>query len=164
MLISTRGMARGFTLIEILVVMIIVSVLTFVAIPNIGRQVSTYQQQQFMLTAYRELRFAESYSVIHLSTLGFGCADNNCRFYEFSNGRWQAIVHNRRLADISLEASYGHVQLKAFPQMDEALAMPTVIVRSDGLISLFSLRLGDELPFQISNTETLGLHYVQGDH
>jgi len=149
---QTRAVPAGFTLVEILVVLLIVSIMSGIALANLPGFTRT---QDFDTEARRLktlLDMAREESVIQAAELGFAPTEDGYGFhvYDEFNQKWreyeQSPFQQRRLPDnVELELE---VENQGFSLTTEKKSIiPPLLILSSGEITPFTLTLlqGSEL-------------------
>lgn len=90
--------SRGFTLIEILLVVVIILIATAVAVPTFRGTFQSTQMRDASRSAVRMARYARSMAILKQTVCTFGVEDHQFRF-SCSGGSNTAEVITRRLPD-----------------------------------------------------------------
>lgn len=149
---SKRSM--GFTLIEILIVMIIISIVASVAVLSIGRNQNKRIEYMARQIA-NAITLAEQQAILQPAVLGFSLNTQAYQFYRFEEKtqQWQplsdSILGKHMIpADILVKIS-----VTTKPASDPASSKPQLVIAPSGDLTPFTLWVGkyDEAPlYQIT--------------
>jgi general secretion pathway protein H len=141
--------SAGFTLIEILVVLLIISIVTSVALLNINRN-ENKQMESFANELTQILTLAEEQAMLQPNVLGLSLNDNSFHFASLQPGAekkniWTPVQdtilgkHNIP-SNIQLNVKVGGTTSAAFNE--ETKNIPQIIISTDGDITPFTIYVG----------------------
>ena len=153
---SARGQAgsppaQGFTLIEILVVIVLIGIITSMAVINIGGQDDTEEREARRLAAVLETASREA--VIEARELGLILHDDGYRFTRLEQGEWrsEAFAQDRALRrhtfpdgvrlDVSTEGLPGSREPGADNDDDDDNGRPHILILSSGELTPFEIEV-----------------------
>lgn len=136
---------RGFTLLEILVVLVIIGIVTSMAVLNIGdRKQEVLQKESQRIIAL--IKLARDEAILQGREYGLGFWRGNYQFYELDeeNSTWSPVPGDRQLRpreipeslDLILEMENQEVDLPAKPP-----EKPQIFLLSSGETTAFTLQI-----------------------
>lgn len=136
---------RGFTLIEILIVMVIISIVAGVAMMTITvNRSKQYEALAKQLT--RVIQLAQQEAMLRPATIGFGISDRAYRFFIFKRDAKKHKTHWQPITDPGLAThnlpDKTHIALQVSGQPMPADETPQVIISASGDISPFVILIG----------------------
>jgi general secretion pathway protein H len=157
--------ARGFTLVEILVVLVIVGVLAGTAALSIGRRALDDRLDTEARRLKELMALALDEAVLQGAELGFVRTPEGYAFLALNDGRWAPLqdagaLRARTLAEpfyLDLEVE-GRPVKPAAPQDPDEEIKPQVLLLSSGEATAFSARLGarEYAPHYVLQGDALG--------
>ena len=136
-------MPKGFTLIEVLVVMVIISIVTTVALLSVGRN-QTKVMQGVITDFTQSLSLAEEQAMLAPAVLGVSVNGQAWRFFQRLNQQavaWEPVSDDG-LNPRSIPENIA-VNLQVLGRsMPDAGAAPQIIISSNGDITPFTLTIG----------------------
>lgn len=142
---------HGFTLIEILVVIVLIGIITSMAVINIGGQDDTEEREARRLAAVLETASREA--VIEARELGLILSDEGYRFTRLEQGEWRsdAFSQDRALRrhafpegvrlEVSTEGLPGSREPGAGNDDDDDNGRPHVLILSSGELTPFEIEI-----------------------
>lgn len=157
-----RGELKGFTLIEVLIVIVIISIVTSVATLTIHFN-RNKQLESFAHTLANQITLAEQEAMLRPAILGLALNTKSIQFFIFrdKDHSWQPIdnkvFHPRNIPEKT------QVTLSIDNQSTPADGKPRLIITSSGEIPAFTISIGvqDEKPLYRVIGETNGNVYVK---
>lgn len=142
------GGARGFTLLEILVVVVIIGVLASFAVLSIGSRALEDRLDTEARRLHELLALAADAAVLQGVELGFAQTDEGYAFLALKDGRWQPLEDGGPLRGRPLgEPLYLQLQIEGRPVRplaggaEQPELKPHVLLLSSGEATEFTLRL-----------------------
>jgi general secretion pathway protein H len=140
---------RGFTLIEILVVILIISIITSVGVMSIGRN-ENKEVEKFANELTQLVSLAERQAMLQPNTLGLQLSQQSFQFSSLQNKQadtkqeWvplqDSMLGKRNIPDnIELRVDVGHTQSN---DDEKEKTLPQVIISSNGDITPFNIYVG----------------------
>lgn len=137
-----KNSARGFTLIEILVVIFIMSIVTSVAVLTISRN-ENRQLESFAKEIQQKIRLMEEEAMLKPSVLGLAIRDNAFQFSTYQKSSWLLTENERRVDDsiphnieLSLEISGKKIPLQSD---NNEKHFPHIVISTNGDITPFTI-------------------------
>jgi general secretion pathway protein H len=137
----TKRIAKGFTLIEILIVIVIISIVSGVALVTISNN-KTKQLETFAKQLTRLITLAESEAMLQPATLGLGFYSHSFQFFNYNpseDNPWQAITRG----NLGLRKIPDHVKI-TLRVNNESKALdgkPHILISESGDITAFTITL-----------------------
>ena len=144
-LLQGRSCQRGFTLLEILVVLVIIGIVTSMAVLNIGdRKKEVLQKESQRIVAL--IKLARDEAILQGREYGLGFWRNHYQFYELDeeNSTWSPVQGDRQLRlreipeslSLTLEMENQEINLAAKPP-----EKPQIFLLSSGETTAFTLQI-----------------------
>lgn len=137
--------ARGFTLIEVLVVMLIVSIVTTVALLSVGRN-QTKQMQGVINAFTQSLSLAEEQAMLAPTKIGLSVNNEGWQYWVYQEkpiAQWQPDTTDG-LGSYSLPDQLTiTLQVLSQANVKDINGEPQIIITSNGDITPFVLRVGE---------------------
>ena len=128
--------AAGFTLIEMLAVLVIISLMTGVVVLNMPREKPMIEQQgSYMATQFST---AAQTSIISGTPQAFGLSQSGYFFYAFDEGNWTIVSETEWPDDLVVSFRKDETPIDIPKE-----AVPIVVFEPMGLSTVFSLSLED---------------------
>lgn len=146
----SRSQAQGFTLIEILVVLFIISIVTTVALLSIGRS-DNKQMESFANELTQSLTLAEEQAMLQPTVLGFTLNQQGFHFASLkTTGQdkketWVPLTDSllgKHAVPKNIEVTIKVGSASQAENEEEASARPNVIISTNGDITPFSIYVG----------------------
>ncbi len=137
----TRGIAQGFTLIEILIVIVIISIVSSAAVVTISHN-KTKQLETFARKLTRLMILAEQEAMLRPSTLGLAFSPHYFQFYTYTHDQehpWDAITSK----SLGLHAipNYAEITLHINDEKKALDGSPAILISESGDITPFILTI-----------------------
>ena len=148
---STPRRSRGFTLLELLVVVVLLAVLSTAAILSVGNLGEDRELEQESVRLLRLLQLADEEAIMDGRDYGLYFEDSRYRFLRYvpESLEWQVlndeIFRDRALPEglwMSLEVEDREVEL-GLPEEDQQIE-PQVVILSSGEVTPFVVAIGRE--------------------
>ncbi|MFC4238686.1 type II secretion system minor pseudopilin GspH [Marinobacter oulmenensis] len=146
---GTSNAEQGFTLIEILIVLVLVSSLVSVAVFSMAGSLGQRKLDQFAHDLHLQMETAREYAVFENEEIGLRIQDGRFEFLKLSREAesWEPAT-DRRLRDQSAPESIKvlHERRAGLPLLtdEDSGHRPDVIFLSSGEVTGFTLTLSDE--------------------
>lgn len=154
----TKRMAKGFTLIEILIVIVIISIVSGVALITISNN-KTKQLESFAKQLTRLITLAESEAMLQPTTLGLAFYQHSFQFFNYKPSEdhpWQAIT----TGNLKLHKIPEHIQLtlRVNNEIKALDGKPHILISESGDITVFTLTIANrgEKPAYVVRSDASG--------
>lgn len=134
-------MPKGFTLLELLIVMLIIGVIISFATLSIGDKKQQIIQQEIQQLAAL-IQFTQQEAIFKNQEFAIHFTDNRYHFYQLSDAHWQRLkqkpFHTRQLAaGVKIELIIEDTDM----QLNDVETIPQLLILSSGEISPFTLTI-----------------------
>lgn len=139
----TNRMAKGFTLIEILIVIVIISIVSGVALVTLSNN-KNKQLENFAKQLTRLITLAEQEAMLQPATLGLAFYQHSFQFFNYKpseDNPWQAI----KTGNLGLHKIPEHIQLtlRVNDEIKTLDGKPHILLSESGDITAFTLLLAN---------------------
>ena len=134
---SRPDKTAGFTLIEMMAVLVIISLMTGVVVLNLPRDKPMIEQQSTAMA--KQFTVAAQTSVISGVPQAFGLSQQGYYFYKFDEGEWKITSETDWVDDLEINFRKDDIAIN-IPKEE---AVPIVVFEPMGLSTVFSLSLED---------------------
>jgi general secretion pathway protein H len=149
---GARDSASGFTLIEILIVLFIISIVTTVALLSIGKN-RNRELESFANDLSQTITLAEEQAMLQPAILGLTVRDSSVHFSALETGvtdkknRWVAVderaLEKRNIPDdIQVDVEITGSKSADADENDAAKSVPQIIISTNGDITPFKIYVG----------------------
>lgn len=132
--------AKGFTLIEILIVMVIISVVSGLAVLTI-----TNNQHKQLEEAAKKLKYlivlAEQQAMLQPATIGIGMTKTSYQFFELKEDNTWRIMNHSLLGSQSLPTN-SQFHLKIHDKESPLTGKPGIVISASGDLTPFIVSIG----------------------
>jgi general secretion pathway protein H len=154
----TKRMAKGFTLIEILIVIVIISIVSSVALVTISGN-KTKQVESFAKQLTRLITLAEQEAMLQPATLGLAFYQHSFQFFNYTpseDNPWKAIT----TGSLGLHKIPEHIQLTLRVNNEGKVldGKPHIFISESGDITAFTLTIANrgEKPAYVIRSDASG--------
>ncbi len=127
----------GFTLIEMMAVLVIISLMTGVVVLNMPREKPMIEQQGSFMA--KQFSVAAQTSIISGTPQAFGLSQDAYFFYTFDEGEWKVVSETEWAGDLEVNFKKDEISI----DIPKEKAVPIVVFEPMGLSTVFSLSLED---------------------
>ena len=162
--INTDLCSRGFTLIEVLVVLTIVAIITAVAVLAFGQFGRGRREKMIINQFVRVIAVAQQQAILTPEVLGLGISTSGYEFFEYhlsltsKQGEWQPL-RNDVFSNSTAFQSIFNVETKSislFAAKNIDTIKPAILFSPSGYVTPFILKLKDKKKLFVISVENNG--------